>query len=161
MVDYIKALSLLEKTARGLTQEQLLVVLDYIWQGSGLITAFFIIVELEDVLDRFTLKRKKSVMALLIASAATLGFKEFIVYSNPPNYTRNEVRKVARTFGIENPQNLKVNIDYLRTIAPAYITPTDNKNTYVDDWVNDVLTKFYNDAKPSVEYEKIFQNLKK
>ena len=65
MVDYIKALSLLEKTARGLTQEQLLVVLDYIWQGAGLIAAFFIIVELEDVLDRFTLKRKKSVWLCL------------------------------------------------------------------------------------------------
>ena len=30
-----------------------------------------------------------------------------------------------------------------------------------DDWVNEVLTKFYNDVKPGVEYEKIFQNLKK
>lgn len=160
MVDYIKAMELIEMTARGNN----IGVVSYITTAGmlfGAVFVMFLISQVENLIDRGKFEKRKRMAFFAMLGVACLVFVHFIERNNPPNYTRNEVRKVARTFGVENPQNLKVNIEYLRTVAPAYVSASTNENKDNDEWVSDVLTKFYNNRKPESEYEKLFENLKK
>ena len=160
MVDYIKAMELIEMTARGNN----IGVVSYITTAGmlfGAVFVMFLISQVENLIDRGKFEKRKRMAFFAMLGVACLVFVHFIERNNPPNYTRNEVRKVARTFGVENPQNLKVNIEYLRTVAPAYVSAPNNENKDNDEWVSDVLTKFYNNKKPESGYEKLFENLKK
>lgn len=134
MVDYIKAMELIEMTARGNN----IGVVSYITTAAmlfGAVFVMFLISQVENIIDRGKFEKRKRMAFFAMLGVACLVFVHFIERNNPPNYTRNEVRKVARTFGVENPQNLKVNIEYLRTVAPAYVSAPTNENKDVDDWV--------------------------
>lgn len=134
MVDYIKAMELIEMTARGNN----IGVVSYITTAGmlfGAVFVMFLISQVENLIDRGKFEKRKRMAFFAMLGVACLVFVHFIERNNPPNYTRNEVRKVARTFGVENPQNLKVNIEYLRTVAPAYVSASTNENKDVDDWV--------------------------
>lgn len=161
MVDYIKAMELIESTARG---NNIGTIIEYITSAAmlfGAIFVMFLVSQLENVIDNKKFEQRKRTVFFAMLGILCLVGVHFIEKWNPPNYTRSEVRKVARTFGVENPQNLRVNIEYLRTVAQAFISSPENKNKDVDDWVSDVLTKFYNNEKPETGYEKVFENLKK
>lgn len=161
MVDYIKAMELIEMTARG---NNIGTVVSYITTAAmlfGAVFVMFLISQVENLIDRGKFEKRKRMGFFAMLGVMCLVFVHFIEKNNPPNYTRNEVRKVARTFGVENPQNLRVNIEYLRIVAPAYVSASTNENKDNDEWVSDVLTKFYNNKKPESGYEKLFENLKK
>ena len=73
------------------------------------------------------------------------------------------MKKIAKTFGISHPKYLSNNIEYLRTIAPAYIKTKDKETEEMDNdlWINLKLDEFYNGRKIDAENKKIFENLKK
>lgn len=160
MVDYIKAMELIELTARGSRAGE---IIGYATTGAmicGGIFVIYLVCQLENIMDNGTLVKRKRIGLFAVLGILCLVAVHFVEKFNPPNYTRNEVRKVARTFGVVNPQNLRTNIEYLRTVAPAYVAASDDKKNN-DDWVSEILTKFYADEKPSGEYAKLFANLKK
>ena len=82
---------------------------------------------------------------------------------HPPDYSKKEVKKIAKTLGIPHPEYLSDNIEYLRTIAPAYVKTKDNETEEIDNdlWINLKLDEFYNGKKIDAENKKIFENLKK
>lgn len=81
----------------------------------------------------------------------------------PPDYSKKEVKKIAKTLGIPHPEYLSDNIEYLRTIAPAYVKTKDKETEEIDNdlWINLKLDEFYNGKKIDAENKKIFENLKK
>ena len=161
MVDYIKAMELIESTARG---NNIGTIIGYITSAAmlfGAIFVMFLVSQLENVIDNKKFEQRKRIGFFAMLGILCLVGVHFIEKWNPPNYTRSEVRKVARTFGVENPQNLRINIEYLRIVAPAYVSAPTNENKDNDEWISDVLTKFYNNEKPETGYEKVFENLKK
>ena len=175
MVNYIKALEVIEKAAKGTTVEGISNFLLYCLYGIGFVLLLIAINEIENLFENGTIKKKKRIATLIITGFGLFGILLFINKKHPPNYNKKEVKQIAKTFSIQHPEFLHENVEYLRTIAPAYVNVSvenpkeENKDEMpksddkTDEWINEKLNEFYteNYKKLSLENKKIFENLKK
>ena len=154
MVNYIEALKLIEKAGQGDFVNGISNFFLYIAITLGAVLSLIALGEVENFLDNGVVEKKKR-MGILI-------FFHFN-QKHPPDYSKKEVKKIAKTFGISHPEYLSDNIEYLRTIAPAYVKTKDKGTAEIDNdlWINLKLDEFYNGKKIDAENKKIFENLKK
>ena len=175
MVNYIKALEVIEKTAKGTAVDGISNFLLYCIYGIGFILLLIIVNEIENLFENGIIEKKKRIATLIITGLGLFGILLFVNKKHPPNYGKKEVKQIAKTFSIQHPEFLPENVEYLRTIAPAYVNTLQEKPEQVakeetpksddktDEWINEKLNEFYteNHKKTSPENKKIFENLKK
>ena len=163
MVNYIEALKLIDKAGQGDFINVISNFFLYIVIILGAVLSLIALGEVENFLDNGVVEKKKR-MGILIFGILIM----FLIFSHfnqkhPPDYSKKEVKKIAKTFGISHPEYLSDNIEYLRTIAPAYVKTKDKETEEIDNdlWINLKLDEFYNNKKIDPENKKIFENLKK
>lgn len=174
MINYIKALEVIEIAAKGNVAGNVSNVLQYILYGIGFVLLVLIIEEVDHFFNKGELLWKKLINFFIISGIGVFGLFFIVNKKNPPDYNRTEVRQIAKTMNIQNPKNLSGNIEYLKTIAPIYvetIAEVNNKNENedsdmindkIENWINEKLNDFYNkSSKITQEDKKIFENLKK
>ena len=175
MVNYIKALEVIDKAAKGTTVEGISNFLLYCLYGIGFVLLLITINEIENLFENGTIKKKKRIATLVITALGLFGILLFVNKKHPPNYNKKEVKQIAKTFSIQHPEFLHENVEYLRTIAPAYVNISEENqkeeskdeaaksDDKTDEWINEKLNEFYNESqkKFSGENKKIFENLKK
>jgi hypothetical protein len=178
MINYIKALEVIEIAAKGNVAGNVSNILQYILYGIGFVLLVLIIEEVDHFFNKGELLWKKLIIFFIISGIGVFGLFFIVNKKNPPDYNRTEVRQIAKTMNIQNPENLNGNIEYLKTIAPIYVettTETSNKNKNenenedsdmindkIENWINEKLNDFYNkSSKITPEDKKIFENLKK
>lgn len=175
MVNYIKALEVIEKAAKGTAVDGISNFLLYCIYGIGFILLLIIVNEIENLFENGIIEKKKRIATLIITGLGLFGILLFVNKKHPPNYGKNEVKQIAKTFSIQHPEFLPENVEYLRTIAPAYVNVSEEKpkeenkdempksDDKTNEWINEKLNEFYteNYKKLSLENKKIFENLKK
>ena len=157
MVNYIEALKLIDKAGQGDFINGISNFFFYIVIILGAVLSLIALGEVENYLDNGIIEKKKR-MGILIFGILIMFFIFFhFNQKHPPNYSKKEVKKIAKTFGISHPEHLSDNIEYLRTIAPAYVKTKDKETEEIDNdlWINLKLDEI------DAENKKIFENLKK